>query len=208
MPMPATVANLARTLLKLGGRAMTATGLGVFDDVLGDLAPDVLEVLGGRLYEIGYQDGLLADLSRNRRIRYRVRYPKGFSGPAAIVLISQGGLGDERGHVWYAHLGTAYARLGFLAVNVGHLASAGEMQHRYDRPLDVSYAIDALARVAAAAEGTPYDAEDALPLSNEFTGVPERAWLGRHPLTVPSLPPPAFTAVPDIDHVGVVGHSY
>jgi hypothetical protein len=208
MLMRTTIAKLANTLLKLGGQAMVATGLAVFDDVLGELEPDVLELLGGRLYEVGYQDGFLADLSRNRRIRYRVRYPKGSLGPAATVLISQGGLGDERGHVWYPHLGTAYARLGFLAVNVGHLPSTGEMQHRYDRPLDVSYVIDALTRVTAAAAGTPFDAEDALPLSSEFTGVSERAWLGRHPMTASPSSPPGFTAVPDIGRIGVVGHSY
>src|SRR6266536_4598472 len=106
MPMRTTIAKLANTLVQLGGQAMAAAGLAVFDDVLGKLEPDVLELLGGRLYEVGHQDGFLADPSRNRRIRYRVRYPKDFSGPAAIVLISQGGLGDERGHVWYPHLGT------------------------------------------------------------------------------------------------------
>jgi hypothetical protein len=136
------------------------------------------------LYEIGYQDGLLADASRNRRIRYRVRYPKDFPGPAAIVLLCQGGLGAEDGHTAFPHFGTAYARFGFLAVNVGHLPSANEVQHRYDRPLDVSFVIDALVRVAAAARGTPWDAEEALPLPADFAGVP------------------------DVDHIGVLGHSF
>jgi hypothetical protein len=156
----------------------------VFDDVLGDLPPDLLNLLGGNLYEAGYQDGLLADLSRNRRIRYRVRYPKGFVDAAAVVLLCQGGLGAEDGHTEFAHVATAYARLGFLAVNVGHLPSAGEMQRRYDRPLDVSFVIDALVRVAAAARGTPWDSEEALPL------------------------PADFARVPDVEHIGVLGHSY
>jgi predicted dienelactone hydrolase len=180
----------------------------VFDDVLGTLPPDLLDLLGGRLYEVGYQDGVLADLSRNRQIRYRVRYPKGFSGPAAVILLSQGGLGDELGHTDFPHFGTAFARLGFLAANIGHQPSAGEARHRYDRPLDVSFVIDALARTAAAARGTPYDAEEAMPLPENFTGVPERAWLGHQRLLPPSAPPPAFAAAPDVDHIGVLGHSY
>jgi hypothetical protein len=188
-------------------RAMWPAELPVFDDALGDLPTDLLGLLGGRLYEVGYQDGVLTDLSRNRRIRYRVRYPKGFAGPAAVILISQGGLGDELGHLWYPHFGTAFARLGFLAVNIGHLPSADEMRHRYDRPLDVSFVIDALARVAAAARGTPYDAEEALPLPAAFTGVLDQDWLGHHRLLMPP-PPPAFTAAPDVDHIGVLGHSF
>lgn len=165
-------------------RAAWAPGPPVFDDVLGELPPDLLELLGGRLYEVDYQDGLLTDLSRNRRIRYRIRYPKDFTGAAAVVLLCQGGLGGEDGHTMFPDLATAYARLGFLAVNVGHLPSASEMQHRYDRPLDVSFVIDALARVAAAARGTPWDAEEALPLPTDFAGAP------------------------DVDHIGVLGHSY
>jgi hypothetical protein len=185
---------------------MTASGPPVFDDVLGDLSAETLSLLGGRLYEIGCQDGILSDVARNRRIRYRVRYPIGFSGPAAVVLISQGGLGDEFGHWWYPHFGTALARLGFLAVNVGHQPSASEMQHRYDRPLDISFVLDALSCAAAAANGTPYESDDALPLPPEFTGVPEHIWLNRHRLS--PLPDVQFTAFPDVEHVGVLGHSY
>jgi predicted dienelactone hydrolase len=50
--------------------------------------------------------------------------------------------------------------------------------------LDVSFTIDALAYVTAAAEGTPFDAEEMLPLPDGFTGVP------------------------DVTHIGVLGHSY
>jgi hypothetical protein len=178
-----------------------------FDDVLGDLPPELLEQLGGRLYEVGFQDGVLADLSRNRRIRYRIRYPQGFTGPAAVVLLSHGGLGGERGHLAFPHFGTAFARLGFLAVNIGHLPSANEVLHRYDRPLDVSFIIDALVRVAAAARGRPYDAEEALPLPADFTGVPEPGWLGRHRQSV-TPPTTGFVAWLDADRIGVLGHSF
>jgi hypothetical protein len=150
----------------------------VFDEALGDLPGDTLDLVGGNLYEVGYQDGVLPDLARARQIWYRVRYPKGFSGPAAIILISHGGIGSETGHTLLGPLGAAYARLGFLAVNIGHMVSANEMQHRYNCPLDVSFVIDALARTAAAAAGTPFDAEEALPLPSDFTGLPEPDWLG------------------------------
>src|SRR6266545_1522328 len=140
----------------------------IIKDVLGELPPDVLNLLGGSLYEIGYFDGVLVDTSRNRRIRYRLRYPKRFAGRAAIVLLSSGGLGSEEGHTAFPHFGTAFARLGFLVVNVGHLPSSNEVQHRYDRPLDISFVIDALTRVAAAAQGIPWDANEALALPPDF----------------------------------------
>src|ERR671930_562101 len=85
-------------------REARAPGPAVFDDVLGDPPPDILDLLGGRLYEAGYQDGLLVDLSRNRRIRYRVRYPKDCTGPAAIVLLCHGGISGEHGHTLFADL--------------------------------------------------------------------------------------------------------
>ncbi len=69
----------------------------VFTDVLGDLPRETLDLLGGKLYKVGYQDGFLADMARSRQIWYRVRYPKDFSGPAAILLISHGGIGNEAG---------------------------------------------------------------------------------------------------------------
>lgn len=181
----------------------------VFTDALGDLPRDTLDLLGGKLYKIGYQDGVLADLARGRQIWYRVRYPTDFSGPAAIILISHGGIGAETGHTLLGHLGTAYARLGFLAVNIGHMVSANEMQHRYDRPLDVSFVIDALARTAAAADGTPFDAEEALRLPPDFTGVPEQNWLG-HRLRGQQMlvNPVSFAAFPDGNRIGVTGHSF
>ena len=174
-----------RTLAPSDAQVRTAwsPGLPVLDEVLSELTTS-LDVLGGRLYDVGAQDGLLADLARNRRIRYRLRYPRDFDGPAAIVLISPGGLGGEDTHTWYPHLGTAYARLGFLAVSLGHLPSVSEMQHRYNLPLDASFVIDALARTAASARGTPWDAEEALSL------------------------PPEFQGEPDVDHIGVLGHSF
>ena len=180
-----------------------------FNDALGHLPHDSLSLLGGSIYEVGYQDGVLADLARARQIWYRARYPKGFTGPAAIILISHGGIGSEVGHTLLGHLGTAYAGLGFLAINIGHMVSANEMQHRYDRPLDVSFMIDALARTAAAADGTPFDAEEALPLPPDFTGVPEQDWLGQRIRGQQMLDSPiGFAAFPDVNRIGVAGHSF
>ena len=110
----------------------------VFDEVIGSLPAAETGLLGGKLHGIGYQDGVLADLARGRQIWYRTRYPLDFEGPIATVLISQGGTGDPMGHTEMPHLGTSYARLGFLAINIGHMPSANEMQHRFDRPADLS----------------------------------------------------------------------
>jgi predicted dienelactone hydrolase len=101
------------------------------------------------------------------------------------VLLSHGGYGSSFGQYAYADLATTYAQLGFLAVNIGHRPSANEIQHRYDRPLDVSFVIDALVRTRAASLHIPGGGgEGALPM------------------------PPDFAGIPDVDHIGHIGHSF
>lgn len=59
------------------------------------------------------------------------------------------------------------------------------MKHRYDRPLDVSFVIDALVRTRAAELRIPGGGgADSLPMPEEFQGIP------------------------DVDHIGHIGHSF
>lgn len=154
------------------------------EDVIGDLSPETLDLLGGKRHEVGWSEGRLFDASRKREIAYLIRYPKEREGLTAIVLLSHGGYGSSFGQYAYADLATTYAPLGFLAVNIGHRPSANEIQHRYDRPLDVSFVIDALVRTRAASLRIPGGGESALPM------------------------PPDFKGVPDVDHIGHIGHSF
>lgn len=155
------------------------------EDVIGELDPQTLDLLGGSQYEVGWSEGKLFDASRKREIAYLIRYPKDREGLTAIVLLSHGGYGNPFGQYAYTDLATTYARLGFLAVNIGHRQSANEIQHRYDRPLDVSFVIDALVRTRAASLRIPGGgSEDSLPM------------------------PPDFKGIPDVDHIGHVGHSF
>jgi hypothetical protein len=155
------------------------------EDVIGELDDVSLALLGGKLYEVGWAEGKFHDASRKRDIAWLIRYPKERGGLAPIVLLSHGGFGSSFGQYAFTDLATSYARLGFLAVNIGHRPSANEMQHRYDRPLDVSFVIDALVRTRAAALRIPGGGgPDSLPMPEEFKGIP------------------------DVDHIGHTGHSF
>lgn len=155
------------------------------EDVVGQLDAETLDLLGGRLYDVGWSEGKLLDAARKREIAFLIRYPKGREGLTPIVLLSHGGFGSSFGQYAYTDLATTYARLGFLAVSIGHRQSANEMQHRYDRPLDVSFVIDALVRTRAAELRIPGGGSaGSLPMPEEFKGIP------------------------DVDHIGHIGHSF
>jgi len=155
------------------------------DDIIGELDPETLDLLGGPQYEVGWSEVKLTDASRKRDIAFLIRYPKNREGLTAIVLLSHGGYGSSFGQYAYTDLATTYARLGFLAVSIGHRQSANEIQHRYDRPLDVSFVIDALVRTRAASLRIPGGGgEGALPMPADFKGIP------------------------DVDHIGHIGHSF
>ena len=155
------------------------------EEVIGDLPQATLDLLGGRLYEVGWSEGKLLDAARKREIGFLVRYPKDREGLTSVVLLSHGGCGNSLGQYGLRDLATSYARLGFLAVSIGHRPSANEMQHRYDRPLDVSFVIDALVRVRAASLRIPGGGgDDAFPMPGDFKGMP------------------------DVDHIGHIGHSF
>jgi hypothetical protein len=166
-------------------KAARAAELPKLQDVIGEVDPETLALVGGKLYEVGWAEGKLHDASRKRDIAWLIRYPKEREGLTPIVLLSHGGFGSSFGQYAFADLATTYARLGFLAVNIGHRQSANEMQHRYDRPLDVSFIIDALVRTRAATLRIPGGGgEESLPMPAEFRGIP------------------------DVDHIGHVGHSF
>ena len=98
------------------------------------------------------------DASRNREIAYTLYYPEDFTGTAPVLLFSHGGLGSADGHTRLGHLGSGWAAGGYVAIHVNHLPSNPGIPHRVDRPLDVSFVLDAL----EAGE---------LPLPAEFAGT-------------------------------------
>jgi hypothetical protein len=156
-----------------------------FEDVIGDLPKETLHLLGGKIYDVGWSEGKLVDASRRREIGYLIRYPKKRDGLTPIIVLSHGGFGNSFGQYAFTDLATTYAKFGFLAVNIGHRPSANELQHRYDRPLDVAFVIDALVRVRAESLRIPGGGgNDALPMPADFQGTP------------------------DVEHIGHVGHSF
>lgn len=116
-------------------------------------------------FDVAFWDAAVTDSERDREIRYRVRYPLGFAGAAPVVLISHGGLGSENGHTTLDHLGDEYAAHGYLGIHLNHLPSADDLQHRRDRPADVSHIVDRLVA------GT-------LPLPPDFAGSVDAAHVG------------------------------
>lgn len=107
---------------------------------------------------VGTQATAITDAARQRQIGIKFYYPLDTTGPAAVILISHGGDGSDSGENGLSHLGGAYASHGFLAISLGHRRSADQRAHRRDRPADVSFVLDALAR-------------GALPLPREFRGT-------------------------------------
>lgn len=45
------------------------------EDVIGNPPSDTLDLLGGKLHEVGWSEGKLFDASRKREIAYLIRYP-------------------------------------------------------------------------------------------------------------------------------------
>ncbi|MEM7408854.1 MAG: hypothetical protein AAF430_01295 [Myxococcota bacterium] len=84
------------------------------------------------------------DTARGREIAYTLYYPEAFSGTAPVLLFSHGGTGSIDGHTRLGHFGTGWAAGGYVAIHLNHLPSAPGVPHRVDRPLDVSFVLDAL----------------------------------------------------------------
>lgn len=162
--------------IRRGARAEPAP----IDDVAFDPPPEALALLGGKTYAVAHRDGTIKDTSRDRDIAFRWRYPLEAAGDTPLILISHGGYGSDRGYTAYPHLGSTYARLGFITLTINHLRSANEQRHRYDRAVDVSFIIDVL-------------------LANNWQGT----------AVGDKLPPPAdFSGTIDFRHIGLTGHSF
>lgn len=116
-------------------------------------------------FDVATFDGEIVDATRDRIIRYRVYAPTNVTELVPIIVVSHGGLGNERGHTRGGHLGSAFATGGHLALHIGHRRSPTPRQHRFDRPLDVTFLLDALR-------------DGNLDLPPEFTGVADLARVG------------------------------
>jgi dienelactone hydrolase len=150
-------------------------------DVTANIPEEIVKLLGGRAYEVGSEDGAVVDASRNKRkIAYRWRYPKGFSGPAPLIIVSHGGFGSEVGYTAYPHLASTYAKFGFITITINHLPSANEDQHRFDRPTDVTFVINSIVRGMWPNQRDP----DVL------------------------APPQGFGGKIDVQRIGLTGHSF
>jgi poly(3-hydroxybutyrate) depolymerase len=89
-------------------------------------------------------DGEVVDPARDRRIPYRIYAPADADGEVPVILVSHGGDGSEIGYTTGTHLGSTFAKGGFLAVHIGHRRSAVGVRHLVDRPADVSFVLDQL----------------------------------------------------------------
>ena len=83
---------------------------------------------------------------QTRSVPMRVYYPLDAEGvEAPLIIVSHGGTGNPNGKTLFAHLGEEYAAHGFVAAVLSHLPSSGGVaDHVYERPMDVSNAIDHL----------------------------------------------------------------
>lgn len=106
------------------------------------------------------------DAKRDRDVPVKIYYPKTGDGPFPVIIFSHGLGGSREG---YAYLGNHWASHGYVSVHVQHLGSDSavwqnvppaermqamrrsvlNLQNALNRPLDVSFTIDQLARLNA-----------------------------------------------------------
>lgn len=92
-----------------------------------------------------FVDGKIKDPSRNNRvIDYRLSFPLNFTGSCPIIIISHGGEGAPNGYKRMEYLRLEYAKNGYIAININHLASKRGRTQELDRPADVDYLLDQL----------------------------------------------------------------
>lgn len=128
--------------------------LGTTEDLGGGVAPDSgvapeppfpVSLVDG---EVSYRTNYPAGENVGRTIRVRLRYPNLPAGRPRgglpVVLVSHGGSGSVRGHTTFEHVGVELAGQGYLAVHLNHPVSPSTINHRWDRPYDVSAVLDAL----------------------------------------------------------------
>lgn len=103
------------------------------------------------------------DQARDRDVPARIYYPKSPAGPCPVIIFSHGAGGSREG---YGFLGRHWASHGYVSVHLTHLGSDGsalrpggldrlsqlremvaDPQNAINRPRDVSFAIDQLAKL-------------------------------------------------------------
>ena len=102
------------------------------------------------------------DAARSRQVPVKVYYPKTGQGPYPVIIFSHGLGGSRDG---YEYLGRYWAGYGYVSVHVQHIgsdtaawqgdfrplksmsAAAADPSNAVNRPLDIRFAIDQLAKV-------------------------------------------------------------
>ena len=77
-----------------------------------------------RLYPVAVHDGYrVRDRGRGIEFPIKVRYPRGATGPLPLVVLSHGGGASPRGHEALEGWGEAFARAGYVAINMAHVGA-------------------------------------------------------------------------------------
>ena len=77
-----------------------------------------------RVWPIAVHDGyVVRDRGRGIEFPIKVRHPRGATGPLPLVVLSHGGLASPRGHESLEGWGEAFARSGYVAINIAHVGA-------------------------------------------------------------------------------------
>lgn len=77
-----------------------------------------------RIFPVAVHDGYrVRDRGRGIEFPIRVRFPRGATGPLPLVVLSHGGLSNPRGHEGLDGWGEAFARAGYVAINMAHVGA-------------------------------------------------------------------------------------
>lgn len=121
-----------------------------------------------RAGDIATTNGVWTDAKRSREIPYKIYAPANPTGRLPVIIFSHGLGGSREG---YSYLGSFWASNGFVSIHIQHegsddgvwrdapaaermkamQTSAVKLQNAIDRPRDVSFAIDQLAKLDAGA---------------------------------------------------------
>lgn len=77
-----------------------------------------------RLWPVAVHDGYrVRDRGRGIEFPIKVRSPRGAMGPLPLVVLSHGGGSNPRGHEALEGWGEAFARAGYVAINIAHVGA-------------------------------------------------------------------------------------
>lgn len=151
--------------MKSMNNAVARARSGTFPGIRTGALAVVVGLAGSAGAEVTAFDSSVTDDARGRQIPYRVYYDADLSGAQPVILVSHGGNGSLTGYTRGEHLGSTYARYGYLAIHIGHVPSDVAMGQLTDRPADVSFVLDRLE------VGT-------LPLPVDYRGTPNLTRVG------------------------------